>query len=154
MRFDRFDTSDFATKALLPDGQHEVEITKVKEVIIKADGKAKLVLTMEATAGDYAAVERWLDPTDKRDSRMAIQLLAALGLPAETEIDNGLVGRRVAVTTKAGTKKTTGEPVVYINDFSSSESSYEQDAANDKTAAKPARKTAAAKTLGEDDIPF
>jgi hypothetical protein len=84
-----------------------------------------------------------------------MQLLDALGIPRDQDLGDDAVGRRVIVTTKRGTKKTTGEPVIYVNGFAAS--------ANPGTAAPPAK--AAARTPKQkveaagqggspDDIPF
>lgn len=153
MKFDRFDDSS-AGAALMPDGVNVCEITKVKEVVRKSDGCEVIVVTFSATDGDYEPVEKWLDPAEKRDHRAAMQLLAALGLPADADVDESIVGRRVLATTKVGKQKSTGLQKVYVNAFAAAEAAYEQADANEKPAAKPARKPAAAKTLGDDDIPF
>lgn len=161
MKFDRFDDVD-AVSALIPDGTHECQITKVKEVVRKSDGCEVIVVTLAATDGDFEPVEKWLDPGEKRDHKTAMQLLAALGLPADADLDSTVVGRKVLVTTKGGISKKTGMPVVYVNAFAASESAYEQDDANAKPAAKPVARSQAAKAHREftsnaqaaDDIPF
>lgn len=161
MKFDRFDDSE-PVSALMPDGTHECAITKVKEVVRKSDGCEVIVITLVATDGDFEPVEKWLDPREKRDHRAAMQLLSSLGLPADADVDDTLVGRRVMVTTKAGTSKKTGLPVVYVNAFAPAEAAYEQADANAKPAAKPVARSQAAKADREfkanasspDDIPF
>jgi len=161
VKFDRFGDSEPAS-ALMPDGTHECEIAKVKEVVRKSDGCEVIVITMVATDGDFEPVEKWLDPGEKRDHRAAMQLLSSLGLPADADVDDSLVGRRVMVTTKAGASKKTGMPVVYVNAFAPAEAAYEQDNANAKPAAKPVSRSQAAKAHREftansgspDDIPF
>lgn len=161
MKFDRFDGTG-AGSALMPDGTHECEITKVKNVTRKSDGCEVVVVTLAATTGDFDPVEKWLDPGEKRDHKVAMQLLAALGLPADADVDDTLVGRRVLVTTKGGVKKTTGEPVVYVNAIAAAEASFERDQANAKPASKPVARSQAAKAhqsftanaAAPDDIPF
>lgn len=150
MRFDRFDESDTAD-LLLPEGTHECEIVKVKQVTRKADGRELVVIELKDTGDAYEKAAKFLDPSEKRDHRAAMQLLAALGLPADAAVDESLEGRRVMVTTARGVSKRDGLPVVYVNAFAASSNPGQ---AAPPPAAKPARKTAAAKTLGDDDIPF
>ena len=150
MKFDRFDESDTAD-LLLPEGKHECEIVKVKEVTTKADGRQLVVIELQDVDGTYEKATKFLDPREKRDHRAAMQLLAALGLSADSAIDDRLEGRRVKVTTARGVSKKDGLPVVYVNAFAASAKPGEP---APPPAAKPARKTAAAKTLGDDDIPF
>ena len=149
MRFDQFDDSE-SQDARPPEGTHECEIFKVKQVTRKSDGKSVVVMELKDVADAYDKVDKWLDPSDKRDRKAALQLLAAVGLPPDTAVDSGLEGLRVLVTTARGTKRD-GTPTVYVNAFAAS-SNPGQPAP--PPAAKPARKTAAAKTLGDDDIPF
>ena len=160
MKFDRFG-ADTGKAALMPDGQHECEITKVKQVVRKTDGSEVTVMTLVACDGDFDPIEKWLDPAEKRDHVAAMQLLAALGLPPDTEVDAGLVGRRVIVTAKGGTNKRTGAAVVYVNGFATAEPAYVQDDANGKAKAAPARTQAAkahreftAASESDDSIPF
>jgi hypothetical protein len=150
MKFDRFDESDTAD-LLLPEGSHECEIVKVKEVTRKADGRELVVIELRDVDGTYEKASKFLDPSEKRDHRSAMQLLAALGLPPDAAIDSSLDGRRVKVTTARGVSKRDGLPVVYVNAFAASSNPGEP---APPPAAKPARKAAAAKTLGDDDIPF
>ncbi len=150
MRFDHFDASA-ADDFLLPDGTRELEIVGVKEVLTKHDGRPKTIVELRDVDREYDKASKFLDPQDKRDHRAAMELLAALGLAPDTEIDASLVGRRVMVTTARAVAKSTGETKVYVNRFAAASSDA---AAKEKPAEKPARKTAAAKTLGDDDIPF
>jgi hypothetical protein len=76
-----------------------------------------------------------------------------VGIPRDQDLGDDAVGRRVIVTTKRGTKKTTGEPVIYVNGFAASASQATQPA---KPAARtPKQKVEAAGQGGtNDDIPF
>ena len=155
MRFEQFDQDYEAAEQLLPDGDHECEIVKVNEWSAKDQSRTALIVTLQPVEGDCSPIEKWLDPSEKRDHRAAMQLLDALGIPRDQDLGDDAVGRRVIVTTKRGTKKTTGEPVIYVNGFAAS--------ANPGTAAPPAK--AAARTPKQkveaagrggtnDDIPF
>jgi hypothetical protein len=150
MRFDRFDESSLGD-TLIPDGTHECEIVKVKEIVRKSDGQPLTVIEISPADGTYDKFPKYLDPSEKRDHKSAIQLLAALGLPPDSEVDDSLVGRRVQVTTKRGAKKD-GEPIVFVNGFSASSTKAEPAPA--PAEKRQPRKSASAKTLGDDDIPF
>lgn len=163
MKFDRFDDNT-ANSTLLPDGTHECEITAVKIFTRKSDGRELLVLTLRDADGMHDPVGKFLDPSDSRDHKTAMQFLAALGLPADADIDSGVVGRRVKVTTKRAVRD--GEPVldangtqrIYVNAFSRSDSpAWEQaEPAEAKPVAKrtPTQKADAASSASNDDIPF
>lgn len=158
MRFDHYE--DDAAVALLPDGTNELEITKVKTVTRKADGRSVTVVTLADVGGTYQSVDRWLDPQEKRDCQLAVKLLAALGLPREHEIDGDLIGRRVKAITQQGQKKTTGEWTVYVNGFEPGPAFEQFNDAPPKPAAAPPKRTATQKadaasaTIPNDDIPF
>lgn len=145
MRFDRFDEGS-ETAATVPDGTNECEIFKVRTVLPKAGGE-RLVVEFMPTAGIYDPFEKWLNPDEREDHKAAMQLLECLGLPRDTDIDDGLVGRKVLVATKAGMSKKTGLPLVFVNGFSSAGVTAEPPKPK---ATKPPK---IAKGDG-DDIPF
>ena len=153
MRFEQFDQDYEAAEQLLPDGDHECEIVKVKEWFAKDQSRTALIVTLQPVEGDCSPIEKWLDPSQKRDHRAAMQLLDAVGIPRNQDLGENAVGRLVIVTTKRGTKKTTGEPTVYVNGFAAS-------ASQPAEAAKPAARTpkqkveAAGQGGTNDDIPF
>lgn len=158
MRFDTF--GDNFAASLFDDGEHEVEIVKVKTVTRKRDGQECIIVTLRDSSGAAEDLERWFDPQEKRDCKLAVQLLKAIGLSASAEIDQELIGRRVTVTTKQGTNKTTGEAVVYVNAFAAPASATAFESYRDpEPAAKPANRTPtqkadAASNAPGDDIPF
>ncbi len=157
MRFDTFGDDD--SVGLFSDGDHEVEIVKVKTVTRKRDGQECIIVTLRDSNGTYEDLERWFDPTEKRDCKLALQLLQALGLPSSAEIDQEIVGRRVSVTTKQGVSKASGAAVVYVNGFAAApgapafESYREPEPAAKPAARTPLQKADAAATK-TDDIPF
>jgi len=170
MRFDRFDrsfediTSDDTTGAgryePVPNGTHDMEIKKVDQ------WQDKLIITFATASGSYAWVGKFLDPAEQKDHDLAICLLEALGLPADTDIDGAIIGRFVKVTTKRALKDglpkldKNGNQVVYVNGIGPSG----LDQATQKPAAKraPAARTNAQKVAqargeeagNDDDIPF
>ena len=157
MRFDQYDQAFEASEELLPDGVHECEITKMKNWRSKDGDRSALILTLTPVEGTYQPVEKWLDPTNKRDHKAAMQLADAIGLPRDADFDETVIGRRVQIVTARGVKKTTGETVVYVNSFSAS-SAPAFESFREPEPAKPAARTplqkadaAASKT---DDIPF
>lgn len=163
MRFDRFDDTA-AESGVIPDGTHECEITKVKTVTRKADGRELLVLTLRDSDQRWDEVQRFLDPSEKRDHKLAMQLLDALGLGRDADLDDAMVGRRVKVVTKRAVKD--GEPVldangvqrVYVNAFAASAAPAWEQAppAEERKPAKrtPTQKADAASGASGDDIPF
>jgi len=132
MRFDTFGEDD--SVGMFSDGDHEVEIVKVKTVTRKRDGQECIIVTLRDSNGTYEDLERWFDPTEKRDCKLALGLLQALGLPSSAEIDQEIVGRRVTVTTKQAYREPPPAP--------------KQQAA--RTPLQKADKAAA----NSDDIPF
>jgi len=147
VRFDRFDEGPEAT-ATVPDGANECEIVKVRTVLPKAGGE-RLVIEFMPTAGIYDSFEKWLNPDEREDHKAAMQLLECLGLPRDTDVNDGLVGKKVEVITKAGMSKKTGLPLVYVNGFSAVQQPV---AATTASAARP-KPPKIAKGDG-DDIPF
>lgn len=158
MRFEQFDQDYEAAEQLLPDGDHPCEIVKVKEWFAKDQSRTALIVTLQPLEGDYSPIEKWLDPSQKRDHRSAMQLLDALGIPRDQDLGENAVGLRVIVTTKRGTKKTTGEPVTYVNGFAAAASpgaAVSPELAAKVAARTPKQKVEAAGQGGtNDDIPF
>jgi len=157
MRFDTFGDDD--SVGLFSDGDHEVEIVKVKDVKTKA-GEDRTIVTLRDSNGTYEDLERWFDPTEKRDCKLALGLLQALGLPSSAEIDQEIVGRRVTVTTRQATSKTTGQLVVYVNAFAAPaaapafEAYREPPPAPKQQAARTPLQKADKAVANSDDIPF
>jgi hypothetical protein len=161
VKFDKFTDQDFAASTL-PDGDHDMEIVKVKSVTTKK-GQEFAVLVLRDVADSYDQVEKWLSPDSKRDQRTAMDLNAALGRQWDAEIDDSIAGQVVAIASKRAVKD--GEPVldqdgnqrVYINGFMPATGTG---AADPKPAAAPrANRTAtqkadAATGASGDDIPF
>lgn len=160
MKFDRFDAAFEVGGDLLPAGTHECDIVKVKDWEAKDGSRSATIVTLEACDGGYRQAEKWLDPANERDHRLAMVLLDALGLPRETDMDESLVGRRVKVEIGRGVSKRTGEPQVYVNGFKPSDTpAFEQH--SDEPAKPVAKRTATQKadaasagTIPNDDIPF
>jgi len=157
VRFDSFDEDE--SVGLFADGDHEVDIVKVKTVTRKRDGQECSIVTLRDASGRFADLERWFDPTEKRDCKLAVELLQALGLPRSAEVNQDIVGRRVRVTTKQGTSKATGAAVVYVNAFSAAPGAPAFESYRDPPAPPPAARTAtkkadAASNAPIDDIPF
>lgn len=158
MRFDTFGDDD--SVGLFADGDHEVEIVKLKTVTRKRDGQECIIVTLRDLNGTFEDLERWFDPTEKRDCKLALGLLQALGLPSSAEIDQEIVGRRVTVTTKQATSKTTGQLVVYVNAFAAPaaapafEAYREPPPAPKQQAARTPLQKADKAVANSDDIPF
>lgn len=155
MRFEQFDQDFEAQEALIPDGENEVEIVKVKEWQSRTDSRTALILTLRPVGKDCSDVEKWLDPSRKDDHRAAMQLADCLGVQRDHDLtQDNLVGRRVIVKTRVGENKK-GERVVYINQFLAAGVS-----AATPPSAKPAARTTKQKveSAGQggqsDDIPF
>lgn len=156
MRFDTFGEDD--SVGLFSDGDHEVEIVKVKDVKTKA-GEDRTIVTLRDLSGTFADLERWFNPAEKRDCKLALQLLQALGLPSSAEIDQEIVGRRVSVTTKQGTNKNTGAAQVYVNAFAAPAAApafeaYREPPPAPKQAARTPLQKADKAATNSDDIPF
>ena len=162
MRFDKFNDQDFAASTL-PDGEHDMEIVKVKSVTSKKTGQEFAVLVFRDVADSFDQVEKWLSPDNKRDQRTAMDLNAALGRAWDAEIDDSIAGQVVAIASKRAVKD--GEPVldqdgnqrVYINGFMPATGTVA--AAPKPDAALRANRTAtqkadAATGASGDDIPF
>lgn len=162
MRFDKFNDQDFAASTL-PDGEHDMEIVKVKSVTSKKTGQEFAVLVFRDVADSYDQVEKWLSPDNKRDQRTAMDLNAALGRAWDAEIDDSIAGQVVAIASKRAVKD--GEPVldqdgnqrVYINGFMPATGTVA--AAPKPDAAPRANRTAtqkadAATSFPNDEIPF
>lgn len=156
MRFDHYEDD---AGNLFADGDHEVEIHKVKAVKTKA-GEDRTIVTLRDTSGVFDDVDRWFNPSDKKQCQLAIKMLAALGLPRETPLNIDLVGRRVVITTRQGTNKATGQPEVYVNAFAASSAPAFEQYREPEPAKAPAKRTptqkadAASGTTNSDDIPF
>ena len=92
MRFEQFDQDYEAAEQLLPDGDHECEIVKVKEWFAKDQSRTALIVTLQPVEGDCSPIEKWLDPSQKRDHRAAMQLLDAVGIPRDQDLGDDAVG--------------------------------------------------------------
>jgi hypothetical protein len=158
MRFDTFGEDD--SVGLFADGDHQVEIVKVKTVTRNRDGQECSIVTLRDLNGTFEDLERWFDPTEKRDCKLALKLLNALGLPSSAEIDQEIVGRRVVVTTKQGVSKASGQAVVYVNAFAAAPGAPAFESFREPEPAKQAARTptqkadAASGVMPNDDIPF
>lgn len=161
MKFDRFDEKDFEP-SVLPDGNHEVEIKSVKTVIMKDGSGDRCVVKFQDINDAHDPVEKWLNPNEKRDQRAAMDLLSALSLPWDYDIDDSIEGRRLVIVTKRAVKD--GEPVldrdgnqrVYVNGFlpSLTQPSGSQPVAKAAAKRTPTQKADAAAAMPNDDIPF
>ena len=162
MRFDHFSESDFSSKTL-PDGIHEMEIVKVKDIVAKKTGKEYCVITLRDVNDSYDSVEKLLNPHEKRDAKVAMDINEALGRPWTSDIDESIEGRRVTIASKRASKD--GEPVldrdgnqvVWINGFMPATTDPgEKVAAAEKSRANrtPTQKADAASGASNDDIPF
>ena len=163
MKFDKFNDEDFAASTM-PDGEHYVEIVKVKAVTSKKTGQEFAVLVLRDVNDSYDQVEKWLSPDNKRDQRTVMDLNAALGRAWDAEIDDSIAGQFVGIASKRAVKD--GEPVldqdgnqrVYVNAFMP-RSTGNLAAAPKPEAAPRANRTAtqkadAATGASGDDIPF
>lgn len=159
MRFDMFDEEP-ETSSVIPDGTHECEIAAVKTVTVKTSGRELLVLTLRDAEQRWNPVQRFLDPSEPRDHKLAMQLIAALGLD-RPEINDSVVGRMVKVTTKRAVKDgvqvldAAGTPRVWVNAFEpSSAPTLEQAEERKQPKRTPTQKADAASGASGDDIPF
>ena len=160
MKFDRFSEDDFAS-SIIPDGENEMAITKIKTVVSRKTGNEFLVLTFRDTNDSYNEVEKWLNPDEKRDQKAAMNLNESLGRPWDADLDDVLVGQVLVVKTQRAVKD--GVPVldqdgnqrVYVNGFMPAATQ-----ASAPAAAKPranrtgTQKADAASGASNDDIPF
>lgn len=162
MKFDKFNDEDFAASTM-PDGEHDVEIVKVKAVTSKKTGQEFAVLVLRDVNDSYDQVEKWLSPDNKRDQRTVMDLNAALGRAWDSEIDDSIAGQVVAIASKRAVKD--GEPVldqegnqrVYVNGFLPATGTVT--AAPKQEPAPRANRTAtqkadAATSFPNDEIPF
>lgn len=162
MKFDKFNDEDFAASTM-PDGEHDVEIVKVKAVTSRKTGQEFAVLVLRDVNDSYDQVEKWLSPDNKRDQRTVMDLNAALGRAWDAEIDDSIAGQVVAIASKRAVKD--GEPVldqegnqrVYVNGFLPATGTVA--AAPKQEPAPRANRTAtqkadAATSFPNDEIPF
>lgn len=164
MRFDKFmEDVPEPTFEVLPDGDHVCEITGEKEWSSQDGSREAVIITFTPIDG-HAAFDKFMDPSEERDDRVAKQLLSALGLPKDTDVGKGsLKGLRVTVTTKRAADKA-GEPIVdkrtglqrlWINGFAFA---HQTAAAAEPVWRKnvETRKKSASNVSvgGSDDIPF
>lgn len=159
MKFDRFSEDDFAS-SIIPDGEHEMAITKMKTVVSKKTGNEFLVLTFRDTNDSYNEVEKWLNPNEKRDQKAAMNLNESLGRPWDADLDDVLVGQVLVVKTQRAVKD--GVPVldqdgnqrVYVNGFMPATSPVSVPGAKALPKRTPTQKADAASNAPNDDIPF
>jgi len=160
MKFDRYDETDMGG-TLFPDGTHECEIKSVKTINRKSDGRELIVISFRHAEGQYDDVSKYLDPNERRDHKAAMQLLGALGLPCDSDVDDSLNGRTLQVTTKRAVRD--GQPVldaagvqrVYVNGFNvSSAPAWEREPEKSVAKRTPTQKADAVASGGTDDIPF
>jgi hypothetical protein len=159
VRFDRFSEDDFAS-SIIPDGEHEMAITKIKDVVAKKTGTQFLIITFRDTNDSYDEVEKWLNPNEKRDQKAAMNLNESLGRPWDADLDDVLVGQVLVVKTQRAVKD--GVPVldqdgnqrVYVNGFMPSTSTVTVPVAKALPNRTPTQKADAASNAPNDDIPF
>ena len=162
MKFDKFSDEDYAARTL-PDGEHDVEIVKVKAVTSKKTGQEFAVITFRDVNDSYDQVEKLLSPDNKRDQRTAMDLNAALGRPWDADIDDSIAGQIVAIATKRAVKD--GEPVldqdgnqrVYVNGFlpaTGTVAAAPKPAEAPRANRTPTQKADAATSFPNDEIPF
>jgi len=159
VKFDRFSEGDFAS-SVIPDGENEMAITKVKTVTSKKTGNEFLVLTFRDTNDSYSEVEKWLNPNEKRDQKAAMNLNESLGRPWDADLDDFLVGQVLVVKTQRAVKD--GNPVldqdgnqrVYVNGFLPSLTPFPTQEAKAPPRRTPTQKADAAAAMPNDDIPF
>jgi hypothetical protein len=171
MRFDRFsDDGTTATAEVLPDGDHVCEITSEKEWASQ-DGSREAVIVTFTPVNGAPAFDKFLDPSQERDTKDARGLLAVLGLPADHDLGDGsLKGRRVTVTVKRAVDKS-GEPkfdkrsglqTLWVNGFKPAPQApapkLAREIATEENARRIAKKTQAQKATAAmddpDDVPF
>ena len=162
MKFDKFSDDDYAARTL-PDGEHDVEIVKVKAVTSKKTGQEFAVITFRDVNDSCDQVEKWLSPDNKRDQRTAMDLNAALGRPWDADIDDSIAGQIVVIATKRAVKD--GEPVldqdgnqrVYVNGFlpaTGTVAAAPKPAEAPRANRTPTQKADAATSFPNDEIPF
>ena len=167
MRFQRT-ASDAAPVGaeLVPDGEHLCEITGVKEWSSKDGSREAVIVTLQPVDPRYAAIEKWLDPTNERDGGVVAQLGDLIGQDGE-EIDiceETCKGLRLKVVAKNGIRKRDGVAVVYVNGLLAApqvpvwQQNREEPAPKKPAARTPLQKAKAAHAAagGEDgdDVPF
>jgi hypothetical protein len=159
VKFDRFSEDDFAS-SVIPDGENEMAITKIKTVVSKKSGAEFLVLTFRDTNDSYNEVEKWLNPDEKRDQKAAMNLNESLGRPWDADLDDILIGQVLVVKTQRAVKD--GNPVldqdgnqrVYVNGFLPSSAPVAVQAAKAPPKRTSTQKADAASGASSDDIPF
>ena len=169
MRFDHFERSyeevlkEEASNAEqarepVPDGTHDFEIRKVRFM----EKLGKIVIDFATASGTYDFVTMWLDPKEKDDHDDAMKILHAIGMPQDTDFNDKLLGRFVALKTKRHVKNGEqqfdkyGKAKVYVNGIEPSklEVPTSKPERNPQTAAGRVA-TAKGEEAGEaDDIPF
>ena len=160
MKFDRFSEADFASSTI-PDGENEMAITKVREIVSKK-GETWCVVTFRDTNDSYSEVEFWMNPDKKTHQRAAMNLNESLGRPWDADLDDILVGQVLVVKTQRAVKD--GNPVldqdgnqrVYVNGFMPSSASVAVRSEKKPVASSrtPTQKADAATGAPNDDIPF
>ena len=163
MKFDRFSEDDFAS-SVIPDGENEMAITKIKDFVSKK-GENWCIVTFRDTNDSYNEVEKWLNPDEKRDQKAAMNLNESLGRPWDADLDDILVGQVLVVKTQRAVKD--GNPVldqdgnqrVYVNGFLPSSApvavrSETKRAADQRVNRTATQKADAATNAPGDDLPF
>ena len=151
---------------LVPDGEHVCDVVAVKEWSSREGDRHAVILTLQPADPRYAAIEKWLDPSNERDQPLVAQLGDLLGQDGdEIDIaDDTAKGLRLKVTAKNGIRKKDGQAVVYVNAFSEApqvattirppvwQANAQEQA---KKAAKRTNSQKATASLSEpDEIPF
>jgi len=163
VKFDRFSEDDFAS-SVIPDGENEMAITKIKDFVSKK-GENWCIVTFRDTNDSYNEVEKWLNPDEKRDQKAAMNLNESLGRPWDADLDDILVGQVLVVKTQRAVKD--GNPVldqdgnqrVYVNGFLPSSApvavrSETKRAADQRVNRTATQKADAATNAPGDDLPF
>lgn len=158
MKFDRFSEDDFAS-SVIPDGENEMAITKIKDFVSKK-GENWCIVTFRDTNDSYNEVEKWLNPNEKRDQKAAMNLNESLGRPWDADLDDILIGQVLVVKTQRAVKD--GNPVldqdgnqrVYVNGFLPSSAPVAAQAAKAPPKRTLTQKADAASGFPNDEIPF
>lgn len=158
MKFDRFSEEDFAS-SVIPDGENEMAITKVREIVSKK-GETWCVVTFRDTNDSYNEVECWMNPDKKPHQKAAMNLNESLGRPWDAELDDILVGQVLVVKTQRAVKDGTpvldqvGNQRVYVNGFLPATAPVSVPASKAPPKRTSTQKADAASGASNEDIPF
>jgi hypothetical protein len=153
VRLDRFSEEDFASSTI-PDGENEMAITKVKDIVSKK-GEAWCIVTFRDTNDSYNEVDLWFTDSKKAHQRLSMSLNESLGRPWNAELDDLLVGQVLVVKTRrAAMLDRDGNQRVFIDGFLPATTPVAAPAAKAPPKRTPTQKADAASGASSDDIPF